>query len=938
MAVNMQAQLVDKSSGATREVALDQLSVGENQVVQLPIGPETVAAFDQQGMDLVVTLRSGETFVVEGFFTASDELRNELVLEDSSGVLWWGQYEQPWESFALAEISEVGQLVDEGGSGVSALGLIAGAVAVGGLAAAAGGSSSSSSAPADDSGDAPAAPVIDEANAGGLSGTADPDTTITLKDDEGEEVATAETDGDGNWSIPAEDFPDGDPDGFEGEVTATDDEGNESDATPVGPIDGQIPDAPVVEEENAAGISGTAEAGTTITLTDGDGEVVATTETDAEGNWSVPAEDFPGGDPDGFEGEVTATDDAGNESAPAAVGPIDGQIPDAPVVEEENAAGVSGTAEAGTTITLKDDEGEEVATTETDAEGNWSVPAEDFPGGDPDGFEGEVTATDDEGNESDATPVGPIDGQIPDAPVVEEENAAGVSGTAEAGTTITLKDDEGEEVATTETDAEGNWSVPAEDFPGGDPDGFEGEVTATDDAGNESAPASVGPIDGQIPDAPVVEEENAAGVSGTAEAGTTITLKDDEGEEVATAETDAEGNWSIPAADFPDQNPAGFSGQVTATDDAGNESEPAGVEFSDQPDEPLVTQQDNIAIAGEAGADASEVELLDDDDQVLLSTEVEDGAWSFSADDLDAEGTEILGYEGSVRALSEDGFTSEPVDVAVNSIFAENFGGVSELSISGIEDQFDVEPLDDLVLQGGLLGIGVQDTDSLMFEVDDGEVGALRFDASSGSVLTLLDQGFEIELFYREDSDAEFESLGTLEQDPGLLGLDLLGLAGTDEDVSEAGLQPGEYELELRRSGGVELLSGDVALENVELLTADPDSLDPSAGTVEDVQAFEGNLADSIAVSGDPDFEDVLVGVRHGSDGDFIEFDNDGSIELDGDFGTLTVDDDGSLRYEADPDAGNIGETDRFEYKVEDPVSGDIDHGQIDMEVGFFVT
>ncbi|WP_019589481.1 MULTISPECIES: Ig-like domain-containing protein [unclassified Thioalkalivibrio] len=769
MAENMQVQLVDKASGESREVALGELTVGENQVVQLPVGPEEVAAFDQQGMDLVITLQSGEELVIEGFFGGSGELRNELVLEDSSGVLWWGQYEEPWESFAFTEISEVGQLVAAESSGVSGLGLVAGAVGAGGLAAAAAGSSS--------------------------SGSSD----------------------------------------------------------------------------------------------DGDDD-----------------EEDPG--------------------------------PDAPEVDEANANGVSGTAEAGTTITLTDDEGEEVATTETDADGEWSIPAEDFPDGDPDGFEGEVTATDDAGNESDPTEVGPIDGQAPDAPEVDEANANGVSGTAEAGTTITLTDDEGEEVATTETDADGEWSIPAEDFPDGDPDGFEGEVTATDDAGNESDPTEVGPIDGQAPDAPVVDEANADGLSGTAKAGATITLTDDEGQEVATTETNADGKWSIPAGGFPDGDPAGFEGEVTATDDAGNESEPTEVEFSDTPQEPEVTPKNSISIAGEAGPLATEVELLADDGEVLLTSEVESGTWAFEEDDFeDVDDEEILGYEGAVRALSEDGFTSDPVDVAVDSIFARDLGGVSEVEVTGLEDQFEVEELDDLVLEGGLLGIGVEDSDSLRFAIEDGDVGALQFEASSGSVLSLLDQGFEIELSYREDSDEEFETLGTLEEDTGLLGLDLLGLLGTDEDVAEAGLESGEYELELRRQGGVELLSGDVALENIELLTVDPDELDPSDGEVDGVESFEGDLASMVDVRGDPEFEGLLVGVRLAGDGDFEELD-DGSVELEGEFGTLTVEEDGSLEYVAEEEAGNIGETDEFEYRVEDPDTGDIDEGRIDMEVGFYVT
>ncbi|HSH57567.1 MAG TPA: BapA prefix-like domain-containing protein, partial [Halomonas sp.] len=137
---NLEVVLVtDKESGQSSKVELDTLANPVNSVITLPIGPEEIAAIEMESGSLLITLTSGRTIVIEGFFDPEEELRNELILEDSGGVLWWGQYELPWSEFSFTEIS-----LDDAVAGEGTFGWLLAAAAGGGLALAATGSSSSS--------------------------------------------------------------------------------------------------------------------------------------------------------------------------------------------------------------------------------------------------------------------------------------------------------------------------------------------------------------------------------------------------------------------------------------------------------------------------------------------------------------------------------------------------------------------------------------------------------------------------------------------------------------------------------------------------------------------------------------------------------------------------------------------------------------------------
>ncbi|MFI7839907.1 Ig-like domain-containing protein, partial [Pseudomonas asiatica] len=162
-------------------------------------------------------------------------------------------------------------------------------------------------------------------------------------------------DGSGNWSFtPATPLPNG----TVVNVTASDPAGNTGPAATV-TVDASAPAEPIINPSNGVTISGTAEAGATVTVTDGSGNPIGQITADGSGNWS-----FTPGTPlaNGTVVNATATDPTGNTSAPSST-TVDSVAPAAPVVEPSNGTEISGTAEPGSTVILTDGSGNSIGQT-----------------------------------------------------------------------------------------------------------------------------------------------------------------------------------------------------------------------------------------------------------------------------------------------------------------------------------------------------------------------------------------------------------------------------------------------------------------------------------------------------------------------------------------------------------------------------------------------
>ena len=504
-----------------------------------------------------------------------------------------------------------------------------------------------------------------------ISGKAEKGSTITLYDGE-TAMGTTTADAEGNWSFtPETALGDGE---HSITVKVTDGAGNTSAAsdTIVFTVDtvaqaasdmvitdnagnqkGPLSDG-AMTDDNQPVISGKAEAGSTVTIFNGD-TVLGTTTADETGAWQfTPATPLNDGS---YEISVIVTDSAGNNSAASPtiaitvdttapegvkdvafsddVGSITGSLGNNGVTDDSKPA-ISGTADANSTIAVFDN-GVEIGTATSDSDGKWSfIPETALNDGehtftfvvtDPLGRISEESAATtlivDTAAPATATAISVSDdveggksGPLINGDITND-NQPTISGEAEAGSTITLYDGD-TVIGQVTADAEGKWRFTPETALA------EGEHTLTvkvsDAAGNTSAassgititidslaPASasditlnddVGSSKGTLTDGSVTDD-NKPTLSGKAEKGSTVTIYDGE-TAIGTTTADEQGQWQFtPDTALADGE---HSFTVKVTDTAGNTS-PASSALTVTvdtlaPTAPVIAQvDDNVAPA-----------------------------------------------------------------------------------------------------------------------------------------------------------------------------------------------------------------------------------------------------------------------------------------------------------------------------------------------------
>ncbi|MBV5630311.1 BapA prefix-like domain-containing protein [Pseudomonas aeruginosa] len=492
---------------------------------------------------------------------------------------------------------------------------------------------------------APSAPVVEPSNGSELSGTAEPGSSVTLTDGNGNPIGQTTADANGNWSFtPSTPLPDG----TVVNVVARDAAGNSSPPASV-TVDAVAPATPTVDPSNGTTLSGTAEPGATVTLTDGNGNPIGQVTADGSGNWTfTPSTPLP----NGTVVNATATDPSGNASSPAST-TVDSVAPAAPVVNPSNGTTISGTAEPGATVTLTDGSGNPIGQVTADGSGNWSfTPTTPLPNG----TVVNATATDASGNTSAGSSV-TVDSVAPATPVINPSNGTTLSGTAEPGATVTLTDGSGNPIGQVTADGSGNWSfTPSTPLA----DGTVVNATATDPAGNTSGQGST-TVDGVAPTTPTVNLSNGSSLSGTAEPGSTVILTDGNGNPIAEVTADGSGNWTYTPS-TPIAN--GTVVNVVAQDAAGNSSPPATVTVdSSAPPAPVINPSNGVVISGTAEAGAT-VTLTDAGGNPIGQVTADgSGNWSFTPGTPLANGTVV-----NATASDPTGNTSAPASTTVDSV------------------------------------------------------------------------------------------------------------------------------------------------------------------------------------------------------------------------------------------------------------------------------
>ncbi|WP_237754780.1 Ig-like domain-containing protein [Pseudomonas aeruginosa] len=492
---------------------------------------------------------------------------------------------------------------------------------------------------------APSAPVVEPSNGSELSGTAEPGSSVTLTDGNGNPIGQTTADANGNWSFtPSTPLPDG----TVVNVVARDAAGNSSPPASV-TVDAVAPATPTVDPSNGTTLSGTAEPGATVTLTDGNGNPIGQVTADGSGNWTfTPSTPLP----NGTVVNATATDPSGNASSPASV-TVDAVAPATPVVNPSNGTTLSGTAEPGATVTLTDGNGNPIGQVTADGSGNWSfTPTTPLPNG----TVVNATATDASGNTSAGSSV-TVDSVAPATPVINPSNGTTLSGTAEPGSSVTLTDGNGNPIGQVTADGSGNWS-----FTPGTPlaNGSVINALAQDAAGNTSGPAST-TVDSVAPATPVLDPSNGTVISGTAEAGATVILTDGGGNPIGQATADGSGNWSFTPG-TPLTN--GTVINAVAQDAAGNTSGPVSTTVDAvAPATPVIDPSNGVELSGTAEPGVRVI-LTDGNGNPIGQTLADgSGNWTFTPGTPLANGT-------VVNAVAQDpaGNTSGPASTTVDTV------------------------------------------------------------------------------------------------------------------------------------------------------------------------------------------------------------------------------------------------------------------------------
>jgi len=635
--------VISKLTHVERVTDGSQVTLNDSSIVKIDAERADILGYERSGNDLIVKLNDGEVITLKNFFVAGDQGISQLVLEESNGALWWIAdpiAAEGYQSIASIDALLAGTTTASAGEAAIWPWALGGVAVAGGIALAAGGGGGGGGGGSDD----------DNGNGGGNGGDGDGDG--------------------GNGGNPTQ--PGTDP----------------NDTTPPGAASNLRFSA------DGTQLSGSAEANSTITVTDANGNVVGRGQTNGNGEFTVDL-----GTPytNGETLTVTPTDGAGNTGPGTPVTAVDTTPPQAPILDSvtDDVGSVTGTlasgqttddarptfsgsGEPGSTITIYDND-VAIGTAQVNSDGSWSFT--------PDTALGEgahqitTRATDGAGNTGPASPAFSfnVDTVAPNAPSsvtvtdttgtvqgvltagqTTDANRPALTGTGEVGSTITIYDN-GQPVGQTTVGEDGKWSfTPTTPLADG---AHSITLTETDLTGNTSAPSA--PFDFTIdrtpPDQPTISLiPGGTEVIGTAEPGSTITITNGSGTVIGTGQTDANGDYNVVLTE---PQTEGNTLNVVASDAAGNQSQPVSTVVGDvtPPAAPtdLAINPEGTVVTGKAEA-GSTVTLRDGDDVIGRGVAGPDGSFEILLSTPRLNGQELVatatdpagntGPEGSVTA------------------------------------------------------------------------------------------------------------------------------------------------------------------------------------------------------------------------------------------------------------------------------------------------
>ncbi|TQB63276.1 Ig-like domain-containing protein [Enterococcus faecalis] len=554
------------------------------------------------------------------------------------------------------------------------------------------------------------APTVDNitGNSGSgyeITGTADPNTTIEVRDPAGAVIGTGTSDANGDFTVT---LPTGTTNpGDTLTVIGKDNAGNESQPTEVlVPADATVtaPTVTGVTGNSVAGyqVTGTADPNATIEIRDADGNVIATGTADGTGSFAV---NLPAGTASANETlTALAKDPAGNPSTPTTFQTPADEVVAPPSVDKvtgntTQGYQVTGTAELGTTIEVRATDGTVLGTTTTGPTGQYTVTLASGKATAKQAVN--VVAKNDTGLESQpTTAMTPADVTTPTIGDITGDSTTGyeITGTADPNTTIEVRNPDGTIIGTTTTDDQGNFTV---DIPAGAANpGDTLTVVGKDGDGNESQPTEVTvPEDATVaaPTVTTVTGTTATGyqVTGTAEPNVTIEIHNEAGLVIATGMTDGAGAFTITL-------PTGTATAnealtAVAKDATGKESNPTAFKTPADPDAPVATPTvDKITgsttkgyqVVGTAEVGTT-VEVRDADGTVLgMTTTGIDGKYTVTLEPGKASANETVTVvaKNATGTESQPATATTPADLATPTIDSITGNSGKGYEITGTAD------------------------------------------------------------------------------------------------------------------------------------------------------------------------------------------------------------------------------------------------------------
>lgn len=539
--------------------------------------------------------------------------------------------------------------------------------------------------------------------------------------------------------------------------------------------------------------------------------------------------------------EVIQTD-AGGDSLPGTATALDTTAPNPPtnVDISDDGTEITGEGEPGTTVVIRDEDGNEVETGTVDPDGTFTVIL-DPPRND--GSDLTVELVDDRDNTSDPVVVTAPDNVKPDPAENLKVSLDGltVTGEGEPGTTVTIRDGNAV-IGTGIVDNTGNFSVPLLEAK---TNGEELTVTLTDSAGNNSDDANVDAFDTTPPAQPenLTITEDGTEIEGTGEPGTTVSVKHND-IEVGAAQVGSNGNFVVILS------PAQTNGQVlkvTLMDAAENESTPVFI----------------------------------------------DAYYDFDVDDVSHDVKVIITPE-------ETDFTSEEK-------VTKQTGGLLGLKLVDLLD----------------LSLLINNDNVIEVIVEEGQTKTLQIQGTGGGLLSVAD--FDLLLIKslgaNDDNNAQ---VAIHEQIENWFYSPLIGI--TTSDVRTFELQAGRYFFAMKSDTDVSLIKSS--------------SLSVISGVTRDYKDFDtvvlGEPSGSIFALGSNGTEIPAGSVLIDVDG--IVVSGTDTFDIVGDFGTLKVKADGSYTYELSADYLNdptFSAKESFSYTVQAPNGKGQSSGTIEIDLTF---